>query len=306
MSVAIPPQPTTTPAPFIVGVARSGTTLLRFMLDRHPELAIPAETHFLPAVIAHPETGRTLDRDSFVHRATSGFAWADCGLDKDAFSSAVAALETFTVADGIRTFYRLCAAAQHKTRWGDKTPTYADHISAISAILPEAHFVHIIRDGRAVAASRRHLSFGPGPEIAAQARDWCRKIRSARLQAHACPHFLEVRYEDLLLDTEAVLRGICAFLELDFCPSMLDFQSAARERLGEFRDWHLPAGEVFMTGDYRRDIHSRTKLPLDAGRIDHWRLAFSPQDVAVFEAEAGDLLTELGYPLTTQMPGAAT
>lgn len=289
--------PTLPPTPFIVGVARSGTTLLRFMLERHRELAIPAETHFLPSLIPKSPTQPSIGSDEFVQKITACFTWADFGLTETAINNAVAVLKPFTVADGLRVFYRLCAESQGKTRWGDKTPPYAEHIAAISALLPEAYFIHLIRDGRAVTASRRHLAFGPGPDIVAQARDWGHKIREARRQAVACPRYMEIRYEDLVMNAETVLRAVCGELDLEYDPMMLDYQVAAATRLQEFRDWRRPAGEMFLEGDYRRSIHQRTRQPLDANRIHHWRHVLQPAEVAAFEAESGDLLTELGYPL---------
>jgi hypothetical protein len=282
-------------APFIVGVARSGTTLLRFMLDSHPQLAIPAETHFIPAVVQEVPPGTPPDREEFLRRITASFTWADFGLDDATFRAAVAPLEPFTVADGFRIFFRLCAAAQGKPRWGDKTPTYTEHIAAIAQLLPEAHIIHVIRDGRAVAASRRHLAFGPGPDLADQARDWCRRIRTARTQAASCPRYSAIRYEDLVARAETVLRAVCADLELEYDPIMLDYRRVADRRLEEFQDWRKPSGDMFLPGDYRRGIHQRTRQPLDLGRVDHWRTVLWAEEVAAFEAEAGDLLTELGY-----------
>jgi len=267
------------------------------MLDRHPELAIPAETHFLPLLIPPSPTQPSLQGDQFVHRITSCFTWGDFGLTETALADAVAALKPFTPADGIRAFYRLCAQSQGKSRWGDKTPTYTECIAAISQLLPEAHVIHVIRDGRAVTASRRHLAFGPGPNIVAQARDWARKIREARRQAIHCQHYMEVRYEDLVVNAEAVLRAVSIDLELEYNQTMLDYQVAAETRLAEIRDWRRPAGDMFLEGDYRRSIHQRTRKSLDANRIDHWRHVLQPAEVAAFEAEAGELLTELGYPL---------
>jgi hypothetical protein len=293
----------TLPAPFVIGVARSGTTLLRFMLDRHPDLAIPAETHFIPAVLGTSPTGASLRRDEFVHRITSSFTWADFGLSNDEFCSAVAALEPFSPADGLRAFYRLCSARQNKPRWGDKTPTYTDFITAISAVLPEAYFIHVIRDGRAVAASRRHLSFGPGPDIVSQARDWGRKIRNARFQANLCPQYMEIRYEELVYDPESVLRNICFRIGLTYDPAMVEYQTAAETRLAEFRDWQLASGDVISAGKYRREIHQRTLTPLDPHRVDHWRHVLQPADVAAFEMEEGPLLRELGYSLCTDLGG---
>lgn len=270
------------------------------MLDRHPELAIPAETHFIPAALRESQTATSLERDEFVQRITASFTWPDFGLSGDEFRSAVAALEAFTPADGLRTFYRLCAARQNKPRWGDKTPTYTEHITTISNHLPEAYFIHVIRDGRAVAASRRHLSFGPGPDIVSQARDWGSKIRSARAQGRSCPNYTEIRYEELVRDPQTVLRNVCFRIGLPYAPAMVDYQVAAETRLAEFRDWRLASGEVLSAGDERRAIHQRTLLPLDSDRVEHWRQGLEAGEVAAFEAEEGELLAELGYSLDTQ------
>jgi hypothetical protein len=281
------------PSPFIVGVARSGTTLLRLMLDCHPLIAILPETHFIPLVLH--ENPR--QRDYFQHLLTSHFTWPDFGLRTDAFEQALSKLEPFTLAEGIRTFYRLYAHHHGKTRWGDKTPPYVEHIAAIAQLLPEAHFIHLIRDGRAVAASRQSLNFGPGPDIVAQARDWAAKIRSARSQAQSCFHYLEIRYENLISNPETVLKAICNDLELDYHPALLNYPVIAQSRLNEFQDWRLPSGEILSEGAYRRAIHQRTLMPLDADRIDHWRTTLTPEEIAAFEEEAGDLLVELGYPI---------
>lgn len=293
----------TLPSPFVIGVARSGTTLLRFMLDRHPELAIPAETHFVPLVLQASPNGSSPQCDAFVDRIASSFTWADFGLSVDELRSAVGGLEAFTPAEGVRTFYRLCAARQNKSRWGDKTPTYTEHIATISKHLPEACFIHVIRDGRAVAASRRHLSFGPGPDIVSQARDWGRKIRSARGQAASVSRYMEIRYEELVRNPEAVLRNVCRLIGLTYDPEMIDYRRTAETRLAEFKDWRLSSGEVMSAGDDRRAIHQRTLLPLDTDRVAHWRHVLQPGEVAAFEAEEGGLLADLGYTLDTNAAG---
>ena len=69
---------------------------------------------------------------------------------------------TGDLSSGLRAFYRGYAAARGKTRYGDKTPMHATDIDVLSRVLPEARFIHIIRDGRDVAASLRGLPFAPG------------------------------------------------------------------------------------------------------------------------------------------------
>ena len=127
-----------TPAPFIVGVGRSGTTLLRMMLDAHPQLAIPPETHFIPEAADACRTGGEQSRDAFVNTLLSSRFWTDFQLDPDEFRKGINALAPFDVGAGLRVFYRLYAGRFGKTRWGDKTPTYLTQMQLIAQLLPEA------------------------------------------------------------------------------------------------------------------------------------------------------------------------
>lgn len=287
---------TESPFPFVVGVARSGTTMLRLMLDAHSELAIPPETHFLPAVLSLHASGE-VQRDRFAEQVMSFFTWDDFGIDERDFLDAVAELRPFDLAAGLRCFYRLYADRQGKPRWGDKTPPYVNHVAAITECLAEAHIVHLIRDGRAVAASRRHLDFGPGPEIRAQAEDWSGSIRAARAQARSCRRYLEVHYEQLVSHPEATLVTVCDFLELTFESQMQSYFERASQRLQEFRDWRTPDGNIISRRGDRIAIHQRALRPPDPTRIDQWRRELSTEEIADFESVAGDLLRDLGYDL---------
>ena len=71
-------------------------------------------------------------------------------------------MEDWNLSAGLRAFYRGYAAARGKTHYGDKTPTHIADIDVLSRVLPEARFIHMIRDGRDVAASLRGLPFAPG------------------------------------------------------------------------------------------------------------------------------------------------
>src|SRR6185312_12892073 len=175
-----------TPAPFIVGVGRSGTTLLRLMLDAHPQLAIPSETLFLQDVIK-----RGAGRENFVDIVTASQTWPNMAMDCCELEAAVAAAPSLS--DAIRAFYRLYTERRGKTRWGDKTPYYRAFMAGIAKLLPEAHFVHVIRDGRDSALSYQGLWFGPGDDFEKQARFWSEAIENARTQARDLAHYSEVR-----------------------------------------------------------------------------------------------------------------
>ena len=289
-----PPDP---PAPFIGGATRSGTTLLRLMLDAHPQIAIPSETHFVPDVIARCVDGPVTAAE-LAAIVTGHPRWGDFGLDAREYEARVAALEPLTAAEAIRAFYRLYAAKQSKARWGDKTPGYIRKTQPIQRVLGEARFIHMIRDGRDVALSVLPLNFGPST-VTEAAELWVKRVSTGRRQANAANHYTEVTYEDVIADTEATLRRVCEFLDLGFDPAMLAYHERADERLAEkARDLEKEGGRT-QPAAARVASHALASEAPRTDRIGRWRREMSPEDVAEYERIAGPLLAELGYELAT-------
>ena len=282
------------PAPFVVGAGRSGNTMLRLMLDAHPDLAIPPETDFIVdvaaacAASADPPT-------ALVETVVGHWRFTDIGIDPDAVAQRVGALEPFTVGAGLDAVYTLYAEKHGKRRWGDKSPSYLLHIPLIERVLPEARFVHIIRDGRDVALSIAPLWFGPS-SVREAAAWWVKTVEAGRAHGRLAQHYLEVRYEELVLDTEPTLRRICTFLELPWSDAILRFHERAPERVAEVvREFRSDDGELIATVEQRHAIHRLTAEPPAAQRIGRWRTDMSDAERRDFEATAGALLRELGY-----------
>ncbi len=292
------------PAPFVVGVGRSGTTLLRMMLDAHPELAMPPETHFVPQFIQ--SSGRLRFSPKLAVKTIvedENRRWNDFGLDADELRTEFERLETFNTADVLRTFYRLYASRHGKTRWGDKTPDYVRKMKKIQNTLPEARFIHVIRDGRDVALSHnaRILRRGKEPvKPREMARRWRKRIIKSRLDAEEVEHYIEVRYEDLVTDTESVLRRVCEHIELDYDPAMLTYYERAPERLQEMAG-ALPAkkGRPEREAGERVAAHALTMEPPKKERVAVWKQQMSEEENAEFEQAAGYILDELGYETAT-------
>ncbi len=292
------------PAPFVVGVGRSGTTLLRLMLDSHPQLAIPPETHFLnPLIQASGRlrfNARTATRE-IVHDERR--RWNDFGITEEDLLASMQEVERFNTTDAMRAFYRAYAAKHGKPRWGDKTPDYIRKMKKLQRTLPEARFVHVIRDGRDAGLSQnsRIVKRGkdpiPGREMA---RRWRKRIVKARLDAEDVDHYLEVRYEDMITDTEGVLKRVCEHIELDFDPAMLTYYERAEERLQEMAG-ALPAkkGRPEREAGERIAAHALTTKPPQADRVAVWRNEMDEADNAEFEQAAGYLLDDLGYETAT-------
>ncbi len=298
-----PEEPDQPPAPFVVGVARSGTTLLRLMLDAHPELAIPPETHFIPKLAkAMGELPKSVGEGEMRRRAhdviTGHRRWPDFGLDADELDRRFDHTEPFNTTNALRTFYGLYAEKQGKPRWGDKSPSYVRRMRRVHAVLPEARFVHLIRDGRDVALSQLEVHHG-NDEVADAATEWVEGIEKARKIGDRIPdEYLEVRYEDLVADPEPVLRRVCDVIDLEFDPAMLEYHRSADERMSEtVRD--LSRGDdSAVTAEQRAAQHANVSKPPQTDRAGRWRKDMTPEQVAAFEAVAGDLLTDLGYELS--------
>ena len=277
------------PAPFVVGVPRSGTTLLRLMLDAHPQLAIPAETHFFPELIER--WAELADDDGApveVIRLITGHArWPELGIPEPRLPRGWTRRGELDLPQSLRAVGEAYAEAAGKPRWGDKTPGYVTAMEQIQGVLPEARFVHVIRDGRDVAVSLAGVDWGPD-DTAAAAKLWSRRIRIARRQsARLAPGtYTEVRYEDLVSDPREVLERLCGFLDLPFSEEMLSYWEGGAKVLGS------------MAAKRRRQHASVTRPPTPE-RIGRWRRDLADDERRRFESIAGETLEELGYEVST-------
>ena len=267
------------PPVLVLGVRRSGTTLLRVMLDRHSELAVPDESYFVPQLADRHL--RHVDPDEFVDdlRRIDTLAEWDVPLER----VRARLTERMPIGTAIATVYAVYAEERGKRRWGDKTPMYMQNLRLLERLFPDAFFVHLIRDGRDAAMSFLSMPQGLMTETWMQPRDvatfasqWRAEVKAAQRLGRrvGAQRYLEVRYEDLVGDVESVLRRISTFARLPYERAMADY-----------------AGNV----DVSTKPHQQSlKRPPTAGLRD-WRLQMSPEDVGAFDRVAGDLLYELGY-----------
>jgi len=277
---------------FIVGHPRSGTTLVRFMLASHPRLWIPDETGFIPFLRMPPQS--PLD-EAGVRRvarrvATLNREWRPAAEQLDAGALATAGA---SLGDLLDWLYRLRMRGSGAERWGDKTPLYVLHLSAIAAIFPSAQFIHVVRDGRDVALSvatkwgRRYPQRLYLDEVCTLQR-WAEAVHRGRVAGAALGpgRYLEVRYESLVERGEECLREICRFLGEEYHVDMLRPERLAREIIP-------PEG------------HVEVRSPISAGRVGRWRRELPPFARVAAEQLVGQLLAELGYELDPGPPPTA-
>jgi len=160
--------------------------------------------------------------------------------------------------------------------WVDHTPTNFKRGLTMLRLFPEAHFVHVVRDGRAVAASLLPLDWGPNNVMHA-AEFWmarCAAGLSAELELP--DRVLRIRYEDLVTDPEAILRRIADFAGMEYEPAMAQ-------------------GGGHRPSRYNERQHRLVGQAPDPSRAYSWQHSLTPREIEIFEAEAGEFLEALGY-----------
>lgn len=272
---------------FIVGVHRSGTTLLRYMLSSHSRIYIPPESDFIPHFFLRNPTGDLSQKRiiEIVQTIFSRYRFVGEWRGDPPNAQALAReMPENTPATLLNALYRQYARQNDAERWGDKTPIYASYLDLIHQIFPRAQFVHIIRDGRDAALSmlEKYEREEFHVDVFFAARNWVRRIRKAQASGARLGTALyhELRYESLVQDPERELRAVCRFLGETFEPDMLAHHRLALER--------IPPDSHFFDS---------VRNPTTSQRVGRWREALSPADQRLVQHVEGKLLTELGYEL---------
>jgi len=279
---------------FIVGAPRSGTTLMQYMLRCHPRLSFPTgESHFIVPLyrrraefgdLRRPENVRRVLQE--MSRRSREFLETDLHgirFELETVARQLAGAGCKSMSCLIRRLFEANAQGEGKARWGDKTPYYVLHMPALLEMFPDAQILHVIRDGRDCALSLlvRCRDFKVYNTYEA-AKYWQYYVDRGQAVGHNLPPdvYHELRYEDLLTEPEATLRGVCAFLGEVYDSALVDFR---------------PSGQQGKTPLLRK--------PLQGGNQEKWRAGLSPRQLRIFEAAVGATLVRNAYPLATDAAG---
>jgi len=252
--------PSGAPPIFIVGSPRSGTSLLRRILDSHPAIACGPETHVLADL--DDSLGRHWDR------------LARYGAEKEYWHGAYR--------EAFARFQADYAARKGKPRWADKTPAYAQHLQFVSALFPDAQVIHVIRDARHVTASA--LSRWGWRRAWAMPKTWRQSVEMARAFGRAAEpgRYREVRFEQLVGATEDTLQAMFEWLGESWDARVLDYDRFDHDGSGRNRIVSATA-------------RARSGAAIDASRASRSSHPLDPVLKARVERIAGPLNRELGY-----------
>lgn len=259
--------------PIIIGGApRSGTTLLRLIVDSHPNIVCGPEMKILPAICQaffdHNRIyGAYLTEQFGIARATHARVFGDH-------------------IRGILEDYRLRSGKQ---RVAEKTPDNIFYFPQLAELMPDSPLVHIIRDGREVILSMMRTNWieadtGARPAIAqdvsAAARYWVKAVTfGRRARAHPGVLYHELRYEDLTRNLEATMRAFLDFVGEPWSRDVIEYDR---------REHHLSPGDYVSQG-------FEAVRPIAPKPSGAWRTLWSRDEIEAVRSIAGGLLVELGY-----------
>ena len=272
---------------FILGTQRSGTTLLRLILNSHSRIAIPEEGNFwMPLLKSRYVKGEfqssSLDKIiRYLRNSPHLRLWA---IDFDQVWHRLQKRPAVTLRELMEELYSFYAKTEGKEIWGDKTPSFFRKIRILKTLFPEARFIHIVRDGRDVFNSWRNMDPAMN-NPAVMAIDWSIKVQcihSGLAQLKGETAYL-IRYEDLITRPEECVRDVCSFLGIDFQAQMLQF----------FQTSHAYIGRHHSELIFR---------PIDGKNKKKWTRLLNDKETACFSILAGKWLRHFGYEVPYYSP----
>ena len=267
---------------FIGGCARAGTTLLGAMLGGHSSAICVPESQFKIGLLRDK---RLKDRETALHFLQNHWRFKLWDMP-----ITTADLPGNGELDRVGIMRHLCDmyAERHnragRSVWVDHTPHNIRHCKLLAKNFPDSKFVHIIRDGRAVAASAIPLDWGPNNIIEA-AHFWIEQTAYglAAEDSFGPDRIHRVYYEQLVTEPERVMRELSKFIGWEYEPELLE-------------------GNGFTPPGYTAHQHQLVGKRPDPSRIKAWQKKFSPRDHEIFESLTEDFLDYLGYDRMFEFP----
>jgi hypothetical protein len=295
---------------FVGGCPKSGTTLLLALLDGHPQLvALPEENHFLDdrrkylALTGFPAKLHRLLNETGLRLLGEGrFEASGEGKSKDArdysgfdhrrftqlaeqFVNQPWMTDSLLLSEVIRA-YAIASGSpwRDRVRWVGKSNSNDVCSEALRTLFPDAKFLHVVRDPRAVFASRRRRllnRLGHYGKAHRLVREWNRSARQIEKLQDDAGRYLWIRYEDLVTHPRESLEKICPFAGIELVPQLFEPTRAGRQWLGN------------------ATFHS-TFNNISAEAADLWRNELTPDEIWWVELHCRDGMRLAGYPLETE------
>ncbi len=271
---------------YIIGTERSGSNLLRLVLNAHSRIAVPHPLHMMRYFAPTEPARGDLQRPAAFERLVDEVLllkrihihpW-QAPIDRQRILDDAKPRDAMGI---LGALYEQVCSAEGKARWGCKSTFMVHYVDRALSRDPAARFVLLVRDPRDVAASSRRSVFSPfHPWLTARLWAEQQDIGLALVDEHGPDVVHLLRYEDLLDRPESSVRQLCDFLDEDFEPGMLRFHE----------------GREAKTSATLSESWQNTAKPVLSNNAGKYRRHLSEDEVGMVEAACGPLMARLGYP----------
>ncbi len=269
---------------FIVGLPRSGTTLLRSMLCAHSRLTVPPESHFFNYWLreyGQLDLSNPADFETFWEIFSRSQRFGYFGLEAEPLRGEILQQSELSLKTVFRCWMDAFATKMGKPRWGEKTPIHYEHLATIFDWFPNAQIIWMLRDPRATSASLMKVGWASNYAYL-NAGWWAGCLRSYEETWAKDKRVQLLRYEDLVATPEETLRSLCAFLNEPYESAMLKERDANTMPVNHRSGW--------------AKAHLQTALaPVNQGSVEKWRSQLSSTQVAMIEKFTRESMVRHGY-----------
>lgn len=261
---------------FIVGVQRSGTTLLQKLLSKHPDVLMEKRSIAFRIITCFNNLYDLLPFN-VQHDEKEFLQWLIENDEKGRLAELID-FQNIEQYENVRALIKQSIYKKidqnGKKIWGDKSPNLQHYINDLILLIPEAKILHIVRDGRANAYSMSSRSY-QNLELSAQKWVDGNIFGLVNQSILGSENYKILPYENLLTDPQKELESVCDFLEIPFSETMLDLSD---NKMAEEKRY--------------------VKSFFDTSKIDKWKEQISLKEIKKVESIQGTLLEKFGYKLT--------
>ena len=269
-----------------IGTQRSGSNLLRIMLNQLPEIAAPHPPHILKTFdqilpiygdLNQDASFRSLVDDVCTWIELNPVTWKISKFDRAEIRDRCKKNTLIEIFIEVYSYYAELQKSEYTCCKSMSNVHYYEELE-FAGLKP--HYIFLHRDGRDVACSFKKAIIGE-KHVYHIARQWKADQEKSLEVEQKVPsdRFIKVRYRDLITAPESILKTICSFLNVTYSQNMLDYFHA-EESINAAR-----SGRMWQN----------LSQPIIKGNYNKYLKELSPEEIEIFEIVAGDTLEKLGY-----------
>ncbi len=265
---------------FILGAQRSGTTLVRLLLNNHPRIAIPDESTFLMPILKSKYLKQAISGErlkNFIRYLQVNKEFEIWNFDNSKTIDALLNKKSYSLHGLISVIFKSFCEAKGKPRWGDKTPSFFRKADILSKLFPQAKYLHIVRDGRDVFASYKKMKVMRN-YAAVNALEWRYKVWKIEnfLSGINPSDKITIRYEDLVANPEDVMKQVFNTIEEEYDDGILEFHKDSKYNVGK---------------NHSNLIYQ----PISSSNTNKWKKELSKREINIFTTMSSGVLKSFDY-----------